>query len=507
MADRREHVERELKLGVGPSFVLPDLDRVLPGVSSGRIGDKRLDALYYDTSDLRLIRAGVTLRYRGGDGEAGWTLKLPSGRGQAALERVEHSWSGDPGELPPEALALVSAYRRTSPVQAVGHLQTRRRSVALFDPTARVVAEVVDDEVSVLDGERVAGRFREVEVELYDEAPEDLVDALLDRLEQAGAAVDRADAAPKLVRALGPRAGAPHDVVVHPVDADASVAAAVRASLAASVRRVLDNDVGIRLDSDVEAVHQARVGTRRLRADLRTWRKLFDRGWSRALRDELGWYARLLGGVRDTDVMLERLQGLIDELAPGDRDPAAGLVAMLRRQRQAMLVNLRSAMDEPRYLALLERLVEAVQQPQFVEPADQPARDVLLPLVRHPWNKLREGVDQLEDPPPDDALHRVRILAKRARYAAEAAAPVFSGAANHAVALAGVQDVLGRHHDTVVVEAWLRQTALDQASRAQALVAGLLVSAEIDERRRCGQEWPHCWRAASRKKVRAWLEE
>jgi hypothetical protein len=38
-----------------------------------------LDAVYYDTADLRLIRAGVTLRRRTGGEDAGWHLKLPAG--------------------------------------------------------------------------------------------------------------------------------------------------------------------------------------------------------------------------------------------------------------------------------------------------------------------------------------------------------------------------------------------------------------------------------------------
>ena len=41
--------------------------------------EETLDAVYYDTEDLRLIRAGVTLRRRTGGEDAGWHLKLPAG--------------------------------------------------------------------------------------------------------------------------------------------------------------------------------------------------------------------------------------------------------------------------------------------------------------------------------------------------------------------------------------------------------------------------------------------
>src|ERR1700723_2328951 len=36
-----------------------------------------LTAEYYDTDDLRLLRAGITLRRREGGSDAGWHLKLP----------------------------------------------------------------------------------------------------------------------------------------------------------------------------------------------------------------------------------------------------------------------------------------------------------------------------------------------------------------------------------------------------------------------------------------------
>src|SRR5690348_16291081 len=42
-------------------------------------GEQLLDAVYYDTADLRLISAGIALRRRAGGEDAGWYLKLPAG--------------------------------------------------------------------------------------------------------------------------------------------------------------------------------------------------------------------------------------------------------------------------------------------------------------------------------------------------------------------------------------------------------------------------------------------
>ena len=58
-----------------------------------------LDTIYFDTADLRLIRAGITLRRRTGGKDAGWHLKLPVGKGT----RTNYAcpWSRCPIGLPP----------------------------------------------------------------------------------------------------------------------------------------------------------------------------------------------------------------------------------------------------------------------------------------------------------------------------------------------------------------------------------------------------------------------
>src|SRR4029077_9719881 len=107
---------------------------------------------------------------------------------------------------------------------------------------------------------------------------------------------------------------------------------------------------------------------------------------------------------------------------------------------------------------------------------DDPARDVLPALVRRPWRQLRRAVAELGEQPEDAALHQVRIRAKRGRYAAEAAIPVFGKAAERfADAVADLQGVLGDLNDAVVAEAWLREAAA-RAPAAQVLVVGELIA-------------------------------
>ena len=70
--------ETELKYEAGADAELPAFDG-LPQVATAESAAELLVAIYYDTEDLRLLRAGITLRRRSGGHDAGWHLKLPAG--------------------------------------------------------------------------------------------------------------------------------------------------------------------------------------------------------------------------------------------------------------------------------------------------------------------------------------------------------------------------------------------------------------------------------------------
>ena len=61
--------EVEAKFRVHPPFDLPALDGERTGAASvDQAREQQLRAVYWDTSDLRLAREGVTLRHRFGEG-------------------------------------------------------------------------------------------------------------------------------------------------------------------------------------------------------------------------------------------------------------------------------------------------------------------------------------------------------------------------------------------------------------------------------------------------------
>src|SRR4051794_28654798 len=361
-------IEREMKLSAWAGFALPDMTGAIDGLAEVALPTAQLTATYFDTADLRLTRAGVSLRHRVGTGESGWTVKLPEGSDGPALVRREVNFRGPASgtTVPDGAASLVRAYVRNDALVPVGKLVTKRRRVELRDAEQRPLAEVDDDEVSVLEGRRVAERFRQIEVELASDAPDDLLGALAERLRFAGAG--EPDPVPKIVRALGSRATEPADMadLIGAVNPDASFAELVQATVANGVSRLIRHDPGVRLGDDPEDVHQARVATRRLRSDLRTFRRLLDEEWVGALRDELRWIAGELGAVRDADVLTERLREHAAELPPVDAGGAAALLRKLAAERAAARDEMAVGLDSSRYVDLVDDLVAAAAEPRFV---------------------------------------------------------------------------------------------------------------------------------------------
>jgi len=493
--------EREAKLGAGLGFALPDLSSVVGGASCLPLPPRTLDAVYYDTRDARLARWGITVRHRTGDGD-GWTVKLPEGDDGPALVRRELTFAAPAGAVPAEVASLVRAYARREPLVPIARLRTRRTGVELVDAEGRRLAEVVDDEVSVYDGRRLAARFRELEVELDGDAPSEVLPCIVAALRDAGAGIT--EQVPKLSRALGAPASQAPELAPVELSGRATVADAVRNALIASTVRILRHDPGIRIGDDPEDVHQARVGARRLRSDLQTFASVLEPGWVRDVRAELRWLGGVLGGVRDTDVLLERLRRQAGSLAEHD---AAGVAALLRRlaqQREAARTSLLDALSSERYVTLLETLIEAARSPVTLAGADAPAVDVLPALAARPLKKLRAAAKALGNEPTDDELHSLRIRAKRCRYAAEAVAPVVGKPARRfAAAVAELQTVLGDHQDAVVAESWLRREAAEGA--VPELVAGELIALQRVEAAACRRAWPDVWKRARKKRLRQWL--
>lgn len=466
-----EHVEIERKFDVDETFELPDLGGA-PGVAEVREPvEHALEAAYYDTPDLRLARAKVTMRRRTGGPDAGWHVKLPA---VAGARRELHSPLGRATKTPPKAvLEPVVGIVLRAPAAQVASLRTRRVVSELVDAKGRVLAEVADDHVTgtalpAAPGEAsVVTTWREVEVELVD-GDEQLLADVAGLLLAAGA--QPATSPAKLTRVLAhrladadgaaePPAAAPERAgkkkgkkKKHRHAPGTPAGDVVRAALAAQVRALQDADLMVRTGQP-DGVHQVRVACRRLRSTLAAFRPVLDRTQTDPLREELAQVGSALSTSRDGEVALAHLRDLVAaepaELVLGP--VVARLQQETVRDEQAGDAQARKALNSAGYFQLRDDLDALVEEPPLTEAAARPAEDVLQEVVARTGRRLRRSVDAAQDTDDPEALHDVRKAAKRLRYTAEASVPVLGAPVAELVStLKGVQEVLGDRQDTFV---------------------------------------------------------
>jgi CHAD domain-containing protein len=452
-------VEYERKLEAPRGFELPDL-------GGEPLETRVFTSIYHDTADHSLARAGITLRRRTERGKSVWQLKLPVNGA-----RIEIEEPGGPGAPPDGLRALLRAHERRGELAPVAELRTRRHGALVTRGSA--TAEVTVDEVTVMDAQRVANEFVELEVELREGEPQGLGRIAKD-LEKAGA--HARDLTPKLFRIL----------LVEPRKKPKTPFETLRARLREQLDAILANDPGTRLGRDPENLHDMRVAVRRARALLRAGAPLFKTD-TQALAAELQWLGSVLGDVRDLDVLLERLRAEAAELDPADRAAAGRLLRSLDRQRSRVRRTLLKALDGNRYAVLLDRFESTLAD---LEPAK--SKLTLDSLADRQLKKLGRAVGALDRQPADTELHALRKRGKRVRYAYELA-----GAGKVVRRAKALQDVLGEHQDSVVAEERLRAISHD-APPDQALAAGLLVERERARRAEARASWHAAWRRLER---------
>jgi CHAD domain-containing protein len=465
-----DSVEREVKLVPGEGFQLPTLGLPQP--------DRDFVSTYLDTPDLRLARHGVTFRHRVEDGSGLWQLKIPHGEHRLELEEP-----GPPARPPRRLLDLLPAYLRGQKLVRVARLRTRRQT-QIADG-----AEIVDDSVAVLEGQRVTARFRELEVELL-EGDDEVLRRLENALREAGAVAG--DFTPKLYRVLD---------LSYPPEAkpelpeSASAVEVLRAALAEQYGKVLAHDPGTRLGTDPEDLHQMRVATRRARAFLRGARPLLNKEWTKELRDELGWLGSELGAARDLDVLLEHVREEVEGLGTEGK-LLAPFVGSLEKEREAARGAAVAALSDHRYYLLLDRL-------EGLDPVPvEDANDTLADLWWKQFKRARKAFRKLDADSSDEELHEARILVKRARYSAELAERELGKPGEKFVdAAKDLQDVLGEHQDAAVAEehvnAWL------ESMPPGADAAALLLEREAERRRKARNEWPAAWKKLEKRAEKA----
>ncbi|WP_030684968.1 CYTH and CHAD domain-containing protein [Streptomyces globisporus] len=502
MAETKREIERKYE-ATGETSP-PDLTRV-PGVSEVvDRGVTELDAVYYDTPDLRLAADAVTLRRRTGGSDAGWHVKFPVAAG--ARDEIRAPLSDT---LPDELAGLLRSRVRDAEIVPAVRLRSARDVRHLLDADGALLAELSVDTVRAERlPEGAVATWTEIEVELADDIDPALLDAVEKRLRKAG--VHPSASPSKLARALAETGSEPQAAPTpgKPGTAGAAVLAYVREQADAIVAL----DPAVRRDLP-DAVHRLRVACRRMRSAFKTYRKVLDRHVTDAVGDELKWLAGELGVARDQEVLDARLRARVADLPPA---LALGPVeARLRRRDAALARNARhqalAALDSARYLTLLDTLDALLADPPLRKAARRDAHPVLARAVRKDHDRLRGRIEHALSLTPgherDLALHEARKAAKRARYAADAARPSLGKPAKRlSKRVKAVQSLLGEHQDAVVARTALREFGIMAHGVGEsAFTWGLLYGREEAAADAAERELPGVWARASAPELTAAL--
>jgi CHAD domain-containing protein len=252
---------------------------------------------------------------------------------------------------------------------------------------------------------------------------------------------------------------------------------------------------GAQAGQDPRDVHQMRVATRRMRAALRLFGDLLPPDTS-SLNEELNWIAGQLGATRDLDVQVQRLRQGAAELGLSEALVPYG--AWLEEQRQRAQAELVSAIESARFEQLgqqLQRMREWTPNPATDAPLyeDAPRR------LRDTYGKLRKRADRVDSHTAATALHKVRIRAKRLRYAAEFFEVAYGRPAQRlAERLVTLQDRLGDLQDGVVSGQRIHQAVQTEAGTWPAetsLALGRVVQRDIQRAAQIRKEFPKLYRA------------
>jgi CHAD domain-containing protein len=431
--------------------------------------------LYLDTEDQRLHRAGYALRIRrvGRRRAAEATLKslTSSGSRPGPLARREITQELESADLdaligtdgPVAERARAVAGRK--PLRPLFTIRTRRRSFSLASQSDG--GGVLSLDASTIAPASGSGttRLLRVEVEIdgrQEEAFAPFVERLRSecglqaaKLSKYEAALLVSDLRPAEADSFGSTAIDPHSSTV----GDAGLAV-VRRHFSALLAR----EPGTRLGEDTEELHDMRVASRRLRAALSLFAEVLPPSVTRA-EDDLRWIGHALGDVRDLDVQLEQLAEWLEVSAEADRAALEPLRELLEGERASARVRMLVALDSRRYELFADRFARALRsrRPRRVGPWSRPVLAAAPDLIESRFRAVRTAGERIRPAAEPADYHRLRIRAKRLRYALEFFADAYPGETSSLVRrLVALQDTLGRHQDAQVAILRLRTLASDE---------------------------------------------
>jgi len=464
------------------SWLARDWGGALDGVEFGDERTVEVEDRYIDTAYGALGRAGFAARLRREDnGPYTVTVKSSSHdrpgaedddeRDPTALsQRVEVEGPAnerlDPDGWPSSAAReLINEVRDGARLRTLFTINQRREKKTLaLDDGAVLVAL---DRVSVFRGARPLASFSVFEVEVGKGSGANLV-RLAELVEATGYVLPEPRSKEEIARhyvaqaAEDPNHRLPRVPTSPGIKADDPLGAAGRKVLRMHLARMLAFEAGTRAGDDPEDLHKMRVATRRMRAAWRVFDGAYRPKVQRRYVRELRSIARVLGDVRDIDVLLEDLERYIGDLPTPGRDAVEPLRAAWRRQRELARARLMAKLDSKSYREFVDDYLDFTESPgeaEILTPLGRPSlvRDTAGSRILSAYEHVR-AYDTIITWADVRTLHALRIEAKRLRYTLEYFSEVLPVSSRKLIVqVTEMQDHLGLMNDADVAATATRE--------------------------------------------------
>lgn len=210
--------------------------------------------------------------------------------------------------------------------------------------------------------------------------------------------------------------------------------------------------------TDVEALHKMRVASRRLRVGLRYFENLFPEDELKQVKRQLRRVTKSLGKIRNIDRNTQLLRQSARRLPVTTVTLQRKLISQLVALRTAEVADLRGFLAALRTSHFEVRIQTLILKPH---PRDdkrlvKEARAIVDKLRRDMRRRYRKCRNDKE---PGPAFHKLRLAAKRYRYALETTEEVFLvNAAIRLRAVEQLQDRLGACQDMIELVKFLQES-------------------------------------------------
>ncbi|QRM30554.1 CYTH and CHAD domain-containing protein [Microvirga sp. VF16] len=418
-----------------------------------------LHAVYFDSTDCALHKAGLSLRVREKNGCSTQTIKAERKTRGFALDRGEWETPVEGGldlaaATGTPLAALVADETIRSNIKPVFTVETDRRAFEIRRDGATIELALDQAKAATDTG---AEQFCEVELELKDGAPSALfalADDLADSIPFRLSPVTKSE---RGYRLLGEADNKPVKADRTVIPTHASCAEAFQMIARSCLSQIIRNEAPLRRSDDPELVHQMRVGFRRLDAAISLFKPMLQDRNSKAMKAELRWAGKKLGRVRDLDVLIARVRKV------DDKNHGLPVLEEAERQRAEAFEGLLETLSKPRFMRAILKAATWIEsgrwltrrKPAILAARDLPAQDRGIEEFSRRWQRIRKDARQMADL-DGDARHKLRIRIKKLRYGVEFFTTLFPGVparkSRKAMLdlLEGLQDMLGKLNDIEV---------------------------------------------------------